>query len=616
MRKGGNGMAVIAPTCAEVGKKGSFTITYTVGPLGMIKGGGFKVMPPWGGGMCQTEDPGKDGYVTVLTNGNAKLNCYVKTRKTMFYQTEAGEIKQDISYFYICVEVKNGRLYPGDYIILRIEDLWCPFCAQKDVLWEITDSPDGADFEPISTRGVYVNYYPGSPAKVKCIIPSWVSPGQPFSVRLVTMDSFHNLCPVGFPGNLRLGLNDFFSNLPDVFSFQGNNRETFRDISVSKTGVGRIEVMDRSGKVITESNPILSKKSSYSIFWGNLHHHTNLFDAVGTPSEAYQFARDVAMLDFCAITEHEHHAGGEAWEEIITASKTYNCPGKFVTFPAYEWTSRFWGHRNIYFLSEEEAFLYPLTTEWDTPNILFEELAKNCNNALVIPHHMFMNMNFDYHNPRYEKLVEVYSIWGSCEYRGNPIHYLPDRVPGRENLSLYEVLKRAKVGIIASGDTHYHQCGQVYPENNLARLDFLKKSKRQRRDQIMCRPGLVAVLAEELTRESIWEALNERRCYGTTGERIIIDFKINGQVMGMEVDSYRNPLLEIDVHGTDAIEKVCIIKNSREIYTYKCNDKDRKDVSFKYEDKNFVENSYYYVRVQQVGLNFGWSSPIWVRKID
>lgn len=42
------------------------------------------------------------------------------------------------------------------------------------------------------------------------------------------------------------------------------------------------------------------------VFFGNLHSHTSFSDGSGTPEQAYVHARDVAELDFLAITEHNH----------------------------------------------------------------------------------------------------------------------------------------------------------------------------------------------------------------------------------------------------------------------------------------------------------------------
>ena len=42
------------------------------------------------------------------------------------------------------------------------------------------------------------------------------------------------------------------------------------------------------------------------VFFGNLHSHTSISDGSSTPRVAYRHARDVAELDFLAITEHNH----------------------------------------------------------------------------------------------------------------------------------------------------------------------------------------------------------------------------------------------------------------------------------------------------------------------
>jgi len=45
-----------------------------------------------------------------------------------------------------------------------------------------------------------------------------------------------------------------------------------------------------------------------TVFFGSLHSHTSLSDGSGTPAEAYAHARDVAGLDFLAITGFCHKA--------------------------------------------------------------------------------------------------------------------------------------------------------------------------------------------------------------------------------------------------------------------------------------------------------------------
>jgi hypothetical protein len=48
------------------------------------------------------------------------------------------------------------------------------------------------------------------------------------------------------------------------------------------------------------------------VYLGNLHSHTGYSDGSGTPEQAFIYARDVAKLDFLAVTEHNHLLGGAA----------------------------------------------------------------------------------------------------------------------------------------------------------------------------------------------------------------------------------------------------------------------------------------------------------------
>ena len=46
--------------------------------------------------------------------------------------------------------------------------------------------------------------------------------------------------------------------------------------------------------------------SVYNLYVGNLHSHTSYSDGSGTPAQAFEYARDVASIDFLAITDHHH----------------------------------------------------------------------------------------------------------------------------------------------------------------------------------------------------------------------------------------------------------------------------------------------------------------------
>jgi hypothetical protein len=66
-----------------------------------------------------------------------------------------------------------------------------------------------------------------------------------------------------------------------------------------------------------------------SVFFGSLHSHTGLSDGSGTPAEAYTRARDVAHMDFFAITEHNHADAGD----IANNHALYTAPGSLSLIP-------------------------------------------------------------------------------------------------------------------------------------------------------------------------------------------------------------------------------------------------------------------------------------------
>lgn len=106
------------------------------------------------------------------------------------------------------------------------------------------------------------------------------------------------------------------------------------------------------------------------VFFGNLHSHTSYSDGSGTPDDAYRHARDVARLDFLAITEHNHALAengaspdradgiliatqpqlynGSA-QSLLAAAQRANQDGQFVAIYGQEFSSISTGnHVNVF----------------------------------------------------------------------------------------------------------------------------------------------------------------------------------------------------------------------------------------------------------------------------
>jgi len=210
----------------------------------------------------------------------------------------------------------------------------------------------------------------------------------------------------------------------------------------------------------------------------------------------------------------------------------------------------------------------------------------------------FMGGEWNIDSKKLEKVMEIYSMHGSCEFDGGPRPVF-NSVKGqyfRDALA-----KGLKLGVISGGDNHLTQPGNPYlipgPYSSLRYSN-----------------GLAAVWCDKLTRKDIFQSLRERYCYATTGARIILDFQINGARMGEEIKVKAKELPEIKVFvaGTDRIKLLEIIRSGKVVYSLS---NQGTDFYFKWEDTNvFLRSCYYYIRLIQEDGEMAWSSPIWLNR--
>ena len=115
-------------------------------------------------------------------------------------------------------------------------------------------------------------------------------------------------------------------------------------------------------------------------------------------------------------------------------------------------------------------------------------------------------------------------------------------------------------------------------------------------DQEQYTPGLTAIIAPTHTREALIEALYQRSCYATTGERIIVGLYLAGIPMGKEISTADKPGLAINRHlsgyvaGTTKLRTVEIIRNGKVIKTFEPNSY---FLEFIYDDMSSLEKHRY-----------------------
>jgi hypothetical protein len=344
----------------------------------------------------------------------------------------------------------------------------------------------------------------------------------------------------------------------------------------------------------------------YRLYWGDMHGHTGISDGKGSLDDYFTYARDVAKLDFVVVSDHDFGNAApwkmpkQQWQLTQEKADQYTVGGKFVAIAGYEWTSqpkywtaeeplfngppKYYNHKNVYFAGRVDYIFSAKDPAYSSPDLLAEAVRKY--GGLIQNNHPSSGQEgrdqFDY-APSYSTVIVNTEVWpDTMHYHGKTYHINCEKTL-REFLN-----KGGKTGFVASTDTH---------EGKPA--------------------AKTAVLARELTRPAVFEALRHRRNYAVLNARIVLDLRINGHLMGEEIAIEGQPRIVVEVTGTDKIKEAEIIRDGSVLQTLTPNDK---NVRFEKVDNTFGGNSYYYLRVVQVDTDqdgnpsCAWSSPIWVRK--
>lgn len=287
-------------------------------------------------------------------------------------------------------------------------------------------------------------------------------------------------------------------------------------------------------------------------YFGDLHDHCGITYGFGSLENAINRAK--SQLDFSAFTGHamwpdmyekapgtefvvNFHLEGfkklrDHWEEVRQKVAEANSP-EFVTFQGYELHSREYGDHHLLSIDDDLPLIYR-----NSP----EELVKGCGgHTIAIPHHIgytpdYRGIDWDKYQEKISPVIEVYSKHGCAMSEDADYPYYHNMGPRDTRNMVDEGLRRGyHFGFVASTDHHAGFPGS-YGD------------------------GLAAVVAEEKTRESLWEAINARRTYAVTGDKILCDFKINDSWMGSEITGNKRKIhAHVETEGT--LDKIILYKN-------------------------------------------------------
>ncbi|MEO0436184.1 MAG: DUF3604 domain-containing protein [Pseudomonadota bacterium] len=350
---------------------------------------------------------------------------------------------------------------------------------------------------------------------------------------------------LGFPVRLRRSLD--FAAVTDHAEYLGQAAHADLDLPSTR---GSLSALVKSGEKFAITKAWLE---------------TSLFTALGgqnfsTPDEALNLA---------------------AWQAIIDAAERHNRPGVFTTFVGYEWSA--WGannrehlHRNVLFRGSEVSALPFSALDSENPEDLWrflERETKAGRPAIAISHNanlsagrMFapteyaggaLSAEYASLRNRIEPLSEIFQIKGQSET--HPLLSSDDDFADFEiaDLSFFSRASSSSVkgsyardallaglasfkdsgfnpfrfGMIGSSDSH-NASSPVEEDNYHGKLPMLDGSAGLRTNKATYIPnrfaparrwgsgGLAAIWAEENTREALFDALQRREVYATSGPRI------------------------------------------------------------------------------------------------
>lgn len=543
------GHATLTPTKeVTAGTYGCWKVTYNVGQLGMDDGSTLKIAAnmtsDWG--VPQFDSPADDNYATVTTSGDATVEAFYDP------QGHVRPWKQTVT-----IDIFDGSLDNGETISLIFGDRSGGSLGHRAQTFPEEDFQIAVLVDPFGTEEfvelpekLTFDIVPGTADGLTAVAPSIVVPGQTVPVSIRAEDFWGNTA-TGYEGRVNIATDD---EVIDT-SVAAEDGIASIEVSFDERGTYRLTVHDAVTGLKTTTNPVIVGDSDGShLFWGDIHGQSGETVGTGTIWEYLEYARDNAFLDFTSHAGNDFQITDEFWEEIQDAIKTFHDPGEFVTFLCYEWsanTSR-GGDHNIYFRGDEADI--HRSSSWQIvdgtdkhtglhPVDRLYEHYSGRDDVLIIPHQGGRPATLEAFDPELSPFLEIVSVWGIFEWFGQ------------------EALKRGyKVGFVGGSDDHSGRPGATAPTNQ---TDFNIEG------------GLMAVRADELTRESVWEAFKQRRCYATTGARIFLETNIENARMGDTVTVDGALEMSVTVEGTAPLSRIDLFRGADHVATTSFDDGDQ-----------------------------------------
>jgi len=529
------GSARLEPSAPVIAAEtGTWTLVYTTGSLGIDEGGTIKIAhrfasdwePP------QFDQPTASGYTTVRTTGRAVLKARYESKGSIRPYRKA-----------LSIDVSGHALKPGDEVIVTFGDRSHGSPGMRAQTFQesahefrvCVDPTNSALARPLACSPT-VPVVPGPAVKGVCLLPTRAEPGRWIEIFLRGEDAWGNPAPAP-PFSLR---------------WEGDGEAELEGTRLRLHGEGTGWVIAESALGIARSNPIRVCRETTGRFWADLHAQTGSTIGTGTEEEYFAFGRDVARLDIISHQGNDFQISDALWASLNETTRRFHEEGRYVVFPGYEWSGNtpVGGDHNVFY--REEGLPIFRSSHWLVPDAaetpgtpapdldtLLANLRREVPEEKVIVASHVGGRYAEMRRPLdvgLAPLVEVVSCWGIFEWM------------------LWDSFEQGHVvGVMANSDGHKGRPGCEGPGAG----------------EFGIGGGLTCVLAESLTREAVFEALRQRRCYGTTGARMDLSFSVNGAPMGSVLppsDLYR---VEARVATVAPLEELALYAGRERLHVFR-----------------------------------------------
>jgi hypothetical protein len=310
----------------------------------------------------------------------------------------------------------------------------------------------------------------------------------------------------------------------------------------------------------------------YTIYFGDLHNHTELSDGTGIPEVAFVQAKN-GKADFLAVTDHSWYHDPE-WKRLGDAALN-STTATFCGIRGFEMTAG-WGHMNVF------------NTQW----YVGEQSIKTFYDMLV-------------------KHPEAIAQWNHPDYYmepGSPFFYYS---PASDSIINLLEIYNGKRGVLYEDEYRFalDKGWHVSPTAN---------SDNHSATWITGYDFRTAILSSSLQRDSLLDALRKHRTYATMNRNLKILFTINDSIMGSVIHDSSSLLMKVSISDPDTnsnserIARAIVYCNFGRVVT----EQTFSAYSVKWEQElnqpQLDQGSYYYVKVLNSDGDSAITAPVWI----